>query len=106
MNAYKFSSSARTEAPDMPILEKAFSSKPLNREEKNKVANLLYGIFGAQGPTYRLLGWAWDMTQAEQMRRILVNVKHYGWQEYFAPDKTSLRRACPHAKWFKEMIYL
>jgi hypothetical protein len=91
---YKFASypDGRTDKkPDNNItrlLERAAAG--LTRTEKDQVAELLYGLFGAQSSTYKLGGWAWPMRSV--LPRFLVNMRGHGWQEYYAPDKTSLRR--------------
>jgi len=105
MEAYKFSSCAREEKPDNDLtrlLEKAQSGAALTRDEKDRIANTLYGLFGSHSSTYKLAGWAWYMGSC--LRRILVN---YSWdsnfQPYYAPDKTSLRKALSLP--VKEMVY-
>lgn len=105
MVAYKFSTSARDTKPDNDItrlLEKAMRGESLNREEKDRIANQLYGTFGSQSSTYKLAGWAWSMSG--YLRRILVR---FNWDNnfhpYFAPDKTALRKALTLP--IKEMIY-
>ncbi|MBA7709948.1 hypothetical protein ES703_118874 [subsurface metagenome] len=95
MGAYKFSSCAREEKPDNDqtrLLEKAQSGALLTREEKDRIASLLYGLFSVHGATYKLAGWAWSMSGC--LRRILVNYKYdRQFEPYYAPDKTSLRKA-------------
>lgn len=85
------------------LLDKAFSDDELTREEKDKL-----GAFSTQHPAYQWLGWQWYMPQAKQLRRILVNIKHYGWQEYYAADKTALRRYFKDtgSQPVEEMIYI
>lgn len=95
MYAYKFSKTARETKPSTVItnlLEKAQEKKPLTREEKNKIADILYGVSGAQSSTYKLLGWAWPMH--DTLKRILVsfNYESRTFHTYYAPDKTSLRK--------------
>ena len=94
MQAYKFASTATATKPDNNItrlLEKAIRKENLSREEKDKIANLLYGIWGSKGPIYRLAGWAWNMKDC--LPRILVL---FAWSDgfhiFYAPDKTSLRK--------------
>lgn len=105
MIAYKFVSYAREEKPDTEVtvlLEKAQSGAGLTREEKDRIASILWGIFGSHSSTYKLYGWAWPM--ANCLPRILVS---YTWDKYFAPyhapDKTSLRKALCGP--IREMIY-
>lgn len=90
---YKFSSFDRVpaSAPKLPYpLDKAANGEQLNRKEKDLCASLLYGTCSQFDPVYRLLGWAWDFRLV--FPRILV--KQYDrWSEYYAPDKTSLRKA-------------
>lgn len=95
MIAYKFSECAQSVKPDNDItrlLEKAMRKEPLNREEKDRVGNLLYGTFGSQAGTYKLAGWAWNLRSC--LRRILVQFR-WGvtFHPYYAPDKTALRKA-------------
>jgi hypothetical protein len=88
------------------MLDKAFTADPLTREEKDKIAQLLYGTSGPGHSTYRLAGWAWDMNEATQIRRILVKYSHDNhFSIYFAPDKTSLRDALNKDHAIDEMIY-
>jgi len=62
----------------------------LNREQKNYIAAQLYGLFGSQSHVYKLRGFAADFSDV--LPCYVVKVKHYGWREYYAPDKTSLRK--------------
>ncbi len=108
MEAYKFASTATATKPDNNItrlLEKAIRKEKLSREEKNKIANLLYGILGSNGHTYRLAGWAWYM--ADCLPRILVSFtwNHQQFDTYYAPDKTSLRKVLRGLLPVNEMIY-
>lgn len=94
MPAWKFSKTAAAEKPDNEItrlLEKAQSGSSLTREEKDRVSNILYGLFGAASSSYQLAGWEWDMW--EYLPRFLVQYKgdRHFWP-YYAPDKTSLRK--------------
>jgi hypothetical protein len=41
-----------------------------------------------QHGTYKLGGWAFNLR--EYCKRYVVKVRHYGWQEYYALDKTSI----------------
>lgn len=104
MFAYKFSSTAMAEKPDNELtrlLEKAQDYDALSREEKDRIANILWGIFGSHSSTYRLAGWAWGMSTC--LRRILVRHTYDShFSIYFAPDKTSLQK-CLHQ--VKEMVY-
>ena len=93
--AYVFSSCASKEKPDTEItrlLEKAMRYERLTRQEKDRIAEILYGTFGSHGSAYRLAGWVWYM--ASYLNRILVRFEHDSeFYPYYAPDKTSLRRA-------------
>jgi hypothetical protein len=94
-NAYKFSKTARDTKPNTEItqlLEKAQDGAKLTREEKDEIAKILYGTFGAQYSTYKLLGWAWNMDP--YLKRILVSFTYEPnkFIAYYAPDKTSLRK--------------
>ena len=96
MVAYKFSKTAQSEKPDTAItrlLEGAMEGKSLNRLEKDTIASTLYGLFGSHGSTYKLMGWAWNMSSC--LKRILVSFKYEPgtFNTYYAPDKTSLRGA-------------
>lgn len=111
-NAYKFAHHDRVpaEPPEVdPAIDKAFGDDPLTREEKDRLARICFGLFGAGSAIYRRGGWAWPLWLAKQIRRILVREPHEGvWRTYYAPDKTSLRRAlsgrgCGYSK--TEMIY-
>lgn len=111
MNAYKFAFHANVpaqppETENTKLLDKAFGDEPLTREEKDRIAQVLYGIFGANGPSYRLSGWCWPMSQAKQVKRILVSNRHEPdrFRAYYAPDKSSLRKAIKVDS-PKEMIY-
>ena len=95
MEAYRFVPYARAEKPDddtTRLLEKAIRGESLNRQEKDRIGEILYGLFGSHGPTYKLAGWAWNM--ASCLPRILVQYKYDRcfWPHY-APDKTALRKA-------------
>lgn len=112
MNCYRFAhhenvpqNPPKNEVTD--LLDKAFGETPLTRHEKDQIAELLYGLFGANSSTYKLCGWAWPMARARQMRRVLVKFRHDPgyWREYWAPDKTSLRRALPDQSQIVEMVY-
>lgn len=105
MNAYKFSSCAREIKPDNELtrlLEKTQAGTVLTRDEKDRVANTLYGLFSSHGSTYKLAGWAWNMSMC--LPRILVRFDYDNYfSPYYAPDKTSLRKALLGP--IREMIY-
>jgi len=106
-NAYKFVAWDVPPTPDNAttrLMDKAFGDEPLTREEKDRIAERLYGLFGAGGSTHKLGGWAWPMARAKQVRRILVRHKNDSvFRECYAPDKSSLRKALPTVA---EMIYV
>lgn len=106
MGAYKFVTWDVPPKPDNEItrlLEKAQRKELLSRQERDRVAELLYGLFGGHGPIYKLAGWAWDMST--HLPRILVSFRWDGgrFESYYAPDKTALRKALPYP--VREMVY-
>ncbi len=108
-NAYRFSNFDRVPVQpptgwQITLLEKAFGDDPLTREEKDQIANILYGTFGSQSSDYKLSGWCWPMSRARQMRRILVSFRYERgtFRTYYAPDKTSLRAVLSDVA---EMVY-
>lgn len=110
MNAYKFAhhENVPTSPPKTPItelLDKAFSDTPLTREEKDRIAEILYGTCGSGGASYKLSGWQWFMPPARQIKRILVsfNYERGTFRTYYAPDKTSLKKVLSNVS---EMVYL
>lgn len=94
MSIHKFCATAAAEKPvtsDTILLEKAMEGRVLTREEKDRVAEILYGSFGAMSSTYKLAGWAWPMSSS--LKRILVSFTYANtFHPYYAPDKTSLRK--------------
>lgn len=98
-HAYKFAhhDNVPTEPPDgsrADTAESAWSETPLTRDQKDALANLLWGTFGSHRSEYREAGWAWPLRSAPRMVRILVRFPNEStFQAYYAPDKTSLRRA-------------
>lgn len=101
----KFSKCAQEVKPVTSItllLENAQAGRHLTREEKDKIADVLYGTFGSNGSTYKLGGWAWSM--ASSLKRILVSFIYepQNFKVYYAPDKTSLRKALGFS--IREMI--
>ena len=104
MFAYKFSKCATAEKPqteNTELLEKAMRNEALSRQEKDRIAEILYGLFGDHGSTYRLAGWAWHMSGV--LPRILVR---HTWDNsfcpHYAPDKTALRKVLYSVA---EMVY-
>jgi hypothetical protein len=93
MDAYKFSTSAREKKPENTItalIEKAMDFQPLSRQEKDKIADICYGVFGSQFAGYKFLGWRWDLKDC--LKRFVVHFKSGDLAFYYAPDKTSLRK--------------
>ncbi len=88
------------------LLEKAYSDTPLTRDEKNRIATILYGVCGSHSSQYRLAGWVWHLADARQIQRILVSYTYERgtFRAYYAPDKTSLRHALDDSN-IAEMIY-
>ena len=71
---------------------KLFNGQKLTREEKDRVAEILYGLFGANSFVYKYGGFAADFRK--YCKRFIV--RQYGdFCEYYALDKTSLRKAIP-----------
>jgi len=95
VQAYKFSPTASDKKPDTDItrLLEAVGTRELTRQEKDRIAYVLYGPGTAGGGTYKLSGWMWPMVN--DLPRILVRFDHTPSEFwiYYAPDKTSLRRA-------------
>lgn len=77
--------------PLFQLYGKLMAKKNLTRQEKDRIADSLYGTFGAGSSTYKTGGFAAPFHQI--LTRFIVNIRHCGWQEYYAPDKTSLRKA-------------
>lgn len=71
------------------MAEKLNNNEPLSRSEKDWLAEeLSHGIYGKWNVC--LHGWKFDFSNAVKN----YVVKQYGrWAEYYAPDKTSLRKA-------------
>lgn len=72
------------------LFQKLERKERITREEKNFIANSLYGTFGSKSSTYKLGGFAAPFHKV--LPRFLVKQYDY-WQECYAPDKTSLRSA-------------
>lgn len=81
MRVYKFSTSATETAPDITAGHLIKQMKDGSRYTFGNDDLLRDGVF-------KLNGWAFDLR--EELNQYLV--KQYGsWQEYYAPNKTSLR---------------
>lgn len=79
--------------PMLALYRKSKSGAKLTREEKDRIADRLYGLFGSHSSTYKVGGFAAPFS--DHLPRFLVQDK-YGaatWREYYAPDVSSLRRA-------------
>lgn len=71
------------------LREKLNGNSKMNREEKNWLARKLLGNLSFR-TAIPLMGYRFDFSDV--LRKFLVN--QYGrWNEYYAPDKTSLRAA-------------
>ena len=95
---YQFTSHGRlpenSACPIHPVFQlygRVLKGEKLTRKEKDEIANNLYGIFGQGEATFKYMGFAAPFSQV--LNRYLVNIQNCGWQEYYSPDKTSLRRA-------------
>ena len=82
LQVWKFSNTA-TETPTISI------DSPKDFLKSKYTKGYIFGLDNLQrGGVYRLMGWAYDFKP--YLRKYLV--KQYGqWQEYYAPNKTSLR---------------
>ena len=73
------------------LYNKLEEGKKLTQEEKEKIINNFYGVFGQHyGAIYKQGGWQANFSPF--LKRILVNVRHYGWKEYRSFNKTILRK--------------
>jgi hypothetical protein len=84
LTIYKFSDTA-TEKPTLEI------SNPLEFLKSKYQRGCIFGLDNLQrSGTYKLMGWAYDFKPL--LKKYIV--KQYGaWHEYFAPNKTLLRRS-------------
>lgn len=90
MRIYKFSGTAydwaqMADCHAMKVAEKLEAGVALTRDDKNDITR--GGIFS--GGVIRLYGWAFDFTP--HMKRYVVKLNGYGWQEYRGFDKTAIR---------------
>ena len=67
------------------------AGEKLSREEKDRVADALYGLFGQSSATFKLGGWA--VPFARLLPCFWVQFTYGSIEQYFAPDKVSLRQA-------------
>jgi hypothetical protein len=91
-------------SPMFQLYGKAVAGQELTREEKDLVAERLYGAGAIGGSMYKLGGFAAPFSQVA--KRILVNSEHYGWTAYYAFDKMSLRKALKGLCTIIEMHYI
>ncbi len=92
--AYRFSKSATDQKPDTDttrFIEKIQTGTCLSREEKDRIAQICYGIFGSGFAGYKLHGWLWNIDKV--LNEYIVEFSYGGFQSYRTPDKTSLRKA-------------
>jgi len=75
------------------LLEKAFGSELLTRDERDALARKMYGHFSVYSHVYREMGWRWDMSEALQLTRFLICFTHDPghFTAYYAGDETALR---------------
>jgi len=76
--------------PMFSLYRKSKSGAKLTRNEKDTIACRLYGIGGANGPVFKCGGFAANFS--DHLPRFLVH-QHGSWRAYYAPDRTSLRKA-------------
>ena len=91
--AYKFSKYAADQKPDTDttrFIEKVQTGACLSRNEKDRIAEICYGIFGSGFAGYKLHGWLWNIDKV--LNEYIVEFSYGGFQSYYAPDKTSLRK--------------
>lgn len=86
ITAYKFSSTAKEEKPDL-LNGKSVMDFLKSNYQRGYIGGLdnlqRYGV-------YKIAGWSYDFKP--HLKQYLV--KQYGtWQEYFAPNKTLLRKS-------------
>lgn len=97
VQAYKFSSTARSECPDLlgDMTPEEFLKTKYVRDCISGLDNLM--------STGRYLLYGWSFNFRPYLKRILVK-QYDGWQEYYAPNKTALRR-CLYGR-IQEMVEL
>ena len=90
--AYKFTETMHPKPSTIRtrLFEKAEHGQELSREEKDRLADYCYGVFGSGFSGMKLGGWCWSVSR--HLQEYIVE-QHGNLQSYFAPDKTSLRRA-------------
>lgn len=90
--------------PMFALYRKSRSGAKLTREEKDMIAQRVYGLSGMTGSTYKAGGFAAPFH--DHLPRILAQDPYNSttWHQYHAPDITSLRRALYGAASRTEMI--
>lgn len=83
--------SPRPSCQAFDLYDKLLAGKALSRQEKDRVAELLYGIGSSHSCWYKCGGFLAPFDQV--LPRYLVLARWGGWRAYWAPDKTSLRKA-------------
>jgi hypothetical protein len=75
------------------LLEKAFGSELLTREERGALARKMYGTFSQRSSIYKEMGWVWYMSGAMQLTRYLVSFDYdtSKFTAYYAGDEAALR---------------
>lgn len=68
----------------------------LDRKDKDILADSLYGTFGSGRATYKVMGWAVCFQDVLQRYLVQYPWDNGKWIEFWAPDKTSLRKAIKH----------
>lgn len=108
---FRFSrfSNAPSEAPDVsstyiPLVERFANGEKLTRAEKNRIAEDMY-LF-RNDACYKWLGWLWDSRPF--LNRYLVKMSDESltnvWREYYAPDKTALRKGLRYTGKIQEIV--
>lgn len=96
---YIFSSTAVKEKPVTAItvlLERCMNREKLTRSEKDRIANICYGVFSRHSALYKLMGWLWDLRGC--LQKYVVEFTYGDLQYYYAPDKSSLRKTLHNIK--------
>lgn len=98
---WAFSATATAEPPVdsmTRIFDKLVAGEELTREEKNRLA------FIGTAATVRNMGWAFPFGQF--LPSFVVRVKHYGWQEVLAYDRTAIRSHSTEGKNVERIVSL
>lgn len=75
------------------LLEKAFGSELLTRDERDAIARKMYGPCSQHASVYKEMGWLWNMADALQLTRFLVSLDHEAgrFHTFYAGDEAALR---------------